>query len=42
MITQLEVLDANLALTRARLNYTKALYDYSIAKAALLRAMGRW
>ncbi|MBC7189487.1 TolC family protein [Candidatus Aerophobetes bacterium] len=42
IITQLEVLDAALALTKARLNYTKALYDYSIAEAALMRAMGRW
>jgi len=39
-ITQLEVLDAQLALTRARLGYTTALYDYNVAKAALIKAMG--
>lgn len=38
--TQLELLDAQLALTRARLNYTKSLYDYSIAKASLMRSIG--
>jgi len=40
-ITQIEVLDANLALTRAKLNYSKALYDYNLAKAALIKAMGK-
>jgi len=37
--TNLEVLDAQLALTRARTNYVKALYDYNVAKAKLERAM---
>lgn len=40
-ITQVEVLDAQLALTRARLNYTRALFDHEIAKAALIKAMGK-
>jgi len=40
-ITQVEVLDANLALNKARLNYVRALYDYNLAKAALIKAMGR-
>ncbi|MBE0478471.1 TolC family protein [Candidatus Aerophobetes bacterium] len=39
-ITQIEVLDAQLALTRAKLGYTKALYDYNIAKASLMKAKG--
>lgn len=39
-ITQLELLDAQVALTRARLGYTKALYDYNSAKAALIKAVG--
>jgi len=36
-ITNLEVLDAQLALTRAKVGYLKALYDYSIARAKLER-----
>jgi len=40
-ITQVEVLDANLALIRARLGYTKALYDYNLARASLMRAIGK-
>jgi len=40
-ITQVEVLDANLALNKARLNYTKALFEYNLAKAALIKAMGK-
>ena len=40
-ITQVEVLDANLALTQARLNYTKALYNYNLARASLFKAMGK-
>ena len=39
--TSTEVLDAQLALTRAQLSYTTSLYGYYIARAALLRAMGR-
>jgi len=41
MITNLEVLDAQLALTRARLGYTKALYDYNLARANLIKAMDK-
>ena len=40
-ITQVEVLDANLALTQARLNYTKVLYDYNLARASLFKAIGK-
>jgi len=40
-ITQIEVLDASLALTRARLGYTRALYNYNMAKAALIKAIGK-
>jgi outer membrane protein TolC len=40
-ITQVEVLDANLALTRARLGCTKALYDYNLARASLMKAIGK-
>ena len=38
-ITNLEVLDAQLALTRVRLGYLKALYDHNVAVAELERAM---
>jgi len=38
--TQLEVMDAQLALTQARTNHAEALYEYSIASAALDRAVG--
>jgi outer membrane protein len=38
--TSTDVLDAQLALTRAKLTYTSALYAYYIARAALYRAMG--
>lgn len=34
-ITNLEALDAQLALTRAKVGYLKALYDYNIAQATL-------
>jgi len=40
-ITQVEVFDANLALTTARLNYTRALYDYNLARASLVKAIGK-
>jgi outer membrane protein TolC len=40
--TSTDVLDAQLALTRAKLTNTTSLYDYYIARAALLRAMGEW
>ena len=39
--TSTDVLDAQLALTRAQLSYTTALYGYYIARAALLRSTGR-
>jgi outer membrane protein TolC len=39
--TSTDVLDAQLALTRAKLSYTTALYGYYIARAALMRAMGQ-
>jgi len=38
-ITNLEVLDAQLALTRVRLGYLKALYDHNVAMAELEKAM---
>ena len=38
--TQLEVLDAQLALTQARTNHLRALYEYSIARVNLRRATG--
>jgi len=39
--TSTDVLDAQLALTRAKLSYTTALYGYYIARASLLHAMGQ-
>jgi outer membrane protein TolC len=38
--TSTDVLDAQLALTRAKLSYTSALYGHYIARAALERAVG--
>jgi len=38
-ITNLEVLDTQLALTRAKVGYLKALYDYNIAKITLEKIM---
>ncbi len=38
-ITNLEVLDAQLALTRVRLGYLKALYDHNVAVAELEKAI---
>jgi outer membrane protein len=38
--TSTDVLDSQLALTRAKLTYTSALYGYYIARAALYRSMG--
>jgi len=38
-ITNLEVLDAQLALTRVRLGYLKALYDHNVGMAELEKAM---
>jgi outer membrane protein TolC len=39
--TSTEVLDAQVLLTQARTNYFKALYEYNIAKAKLVRAIGK-
>ena len=38
-ITNLEVLDAQLTVTRARLGYLKALYDHNVAMAELEKVM---
>ena len=38
--TQLELLDSQVAMTRAQTNYAQALYDYIIAKAEWQRAVG--
>ncbi|WP_346356036.1 TolC family protein [Azotosporobacter soli] len=38
--TNLDVIDAELALAKARTNYTQALYDYNTGKAMVERAMG--
>ena len=40
VISQLELMDAQLALTEARSNYTQAVYDWLIAKVQMDRAMG--
>ena len=40
--TSTEVLDAQRYLTRARVNYFNALFDYHLARARLLRAMGTY
>ncbi|MBK5100792.1 MAG: TolC family protein [Desulfobacteraceae bacterium] len=40
--TSTEVLDAQTLLTQARTNYYNALYDHNLAKAKLLRALGRY
>ncbi len=40
--TVTEVLDAQALLTQARVNYYKAMYTHSLAKAQLLRAMGTY
>lgn len=40
LITNLEVLDAELAVTQAETNYLQALYDYQTAKVNLEKAMG--
>jgi outer membrane protein TolC len=38
--TQVEVIDAQSALTTARVNYYQAIYSHVVAKLALRRAMG--
>lgn len=40
MATQLDVLDARLALTQARNNYAQAVYNHMLAKLSLKKAMG--
>jgi len=40
--TSTEVLDAQRYLTRARVNHFNALFDYNLARARLLRAMGTY
>lgn len=40
LITNLEILDAELAVTQAETNYLQALYDYETAKVSLEKAMG--
>jgi outer membrane protein len=42
MNTVTEILDAETLLTRARVNYYKALYNHNIAKAQLERAIGMY
>lgn len=39
--TNLDVIDAQLALTQADTNYTQALYDYNVGKAKLAKATGQ-
>lgn len=38
--TNTDVLDAQVALTQAKTNYTKALYDYNTSKTALETSIG--
>lgn len=38
--TNLDVMDAEVAMTQAKTNYVQALYDYSISRAQLYKAMG--
>ena len=40
MTTQLELLDNQLTLTRAKGNYSRSLYEFMTAKSNLIRAMG--
>jgi outer membrane protein TolC len=40
MATELDVLDARLALTQARNNYAQAVYNHMLARLALNKAMG--
>lgn len=39
--TNLDVIDAQLALTQSKTNYTQALYDYNVNKAKLQKAIGQ-
>ncbi|MEM5769066.1 MAG: TolC family protein, partial [Bacillota bacterium] len=38
--TNIEVMDAQLALTQAKINYIQALYDFNVSKAKLDKAAG--
>lgn len=38
--TNLDVMDAELALNQAKTNYTNSLFDYNISKARLDKAIG--
>ena len=38
--TNIDVMDAQVALTQAKNNYVQALYDYNTSSAALAKAMG--
>ena len=38
--TNIDVMDASVALTTAKTNYVQALYDYNVSKAQLDKAMG--
>ena len=38
--TNIDVMDAAVALTTAKTNYVQALYDYNVSKAQLDKAMG--
>lgn len=40
MATQLELLDAQVALTGAKINHSRSLFEYSLAKIRLERSMG--
>ena len=40
MGTNIDVMDARVALTTAKTNYVQALYDYNTSKAQLDKAMG--
>lgn len=40
LMTNVEVMDAQLAFKSARINYIKALYEYIVAKTSLYRALG--
>ena len=39
--TWLEMNDAELALTQAKLNFNQAIYDYMVAKADLDKVLGK-
>jgi outer membrane protein TolC len=40
LMTNVEVMDAQLAFKSARMNYIKSLYDYIVARISLYRALG--